>query len=73
MSEIKPVRLAVVTNCHKCPHISDPQHTPGSGFGQDYYCTAVKPRKLVVGYVEWPSEMAKDHEFPDWCPLEGRP
>lgn len=68
----RSVRLAIITNCHHCPYISRPEHTPGSGCGQDYYCTAVTPCKLVVGYVEWTSDRAKDHDFPDWCPLEQR-
>lgn len=67
----KSVRLAVVVNCHTCPHIAE-ERTPGAGCADDYYCTAVTPRKLVVGYVEYPSEKHKNHEFPDWCPLEKR-
>lgn len=67
----KSVRLAIVANCHGCPHITK-EHTPGAGYAMDYHCTAVTPRKLVAGYVEWRRDMREDHCFPDWCPLEKR-
>ncbi len=51
--------------CDECPKCKS-QHTPGTGFGTDYICTAVKPNKTVMGYIEWDSEKVP---VPDWCPL----
>ena len=62
-------RLFVVTGCHKCPN-EKAERTPGAGYALDHYCTAVTPKKIVAGYVEWPSEERKDGDFPKFCPLK---
>ena len=63
------VRLFVVKGCHSCPNLKA-ERTRGAGYALDYRCTAVEPSRLVVGYVEWPSEQQPDGEFPGFCPLE---
>lgn len=65
------VRLFVVLGCHKCPNVES-RRTPGAGYAEDYWCTAVTPQQKVAGYVEWNSQKRKDQDFPDWCPLEKR-
>lgn len=67
-----PVRLFVVTGCHRCPNCEH-SRTPGAGYASDYHCTAVTPKRLVDGYVEWPSEMREDGDFPSFCPLKEPP
>jgi hypothetical protein len=67
----KQIRINKIINCHQCPNISS-ERTPSAGFAIDYYCNAVSPRKIVAGYVEWNSEKRKDHDFPDFCPLESQ-
>lgn len=78
----KTTKLVVIVGCHgnadkdipACPFLSS-EETPGAGSADDYYCTAAKPkrgtkkRRMVDGYVEWPSEMRKPGDFPDFCPL----
>lgn len=65
----RSTRLFVVTNCAKCPNCEQ-ERTPRAGYAHDYYCKATG--KMIAGYIEWPSEMPKDGEFPDWCPLAER-
>lgn len=67
----REARLVVITNCHHCPHIKNVR-TPGAGCAEDFYCTAVTPPAMVVGYVEWNKDKRPDHNFPEWCPLEKR-
>lgn len=71
-SKRPPVRLFVVKGCHSCPNIRM-ERTPRAGYAQDYFCDAVSPPKKVVSYVEWPSEMRKDGDFPPFCPLKEPP
>lgn len=52
--------------CDECPKV-DSEHTSGTGFGVDYYCTLISPKKLVMGYIEWDREKKP---IPDWCPLK---
>jgi hypothetical protein len=61
-------RLFVVNGCHSCPNIVV-ERTPRAGCAEDYYCTAVRPRRKVDGYIEWDSEKRKDGDFPKFCPL----
>ncbi len=63
------VRLFVVTGCHTCPSVSIAR-TPGAGDALDFYCNAVTPKRLVAGYVEYPSEERKPGDFPKFCPLK---
>jgi hypothetical protein len=59
-----------IKNCVECPH-STTKLTKGYGYAEDYICTATKRKNNVIaGYVEWPSEMPQDGEFPEWCPLD---
>lgn len=56
-----------------CPNAYN-ERTPGAGYAVDWRCGASKPGKdgkhrMIAGYVEWDSELPKDGEFPDWCPL----
>ena len=54
-----------------CPYVHT-GHTPGSGFGQDYFCKLVPDTneicgfKKTSGYVEWDREI---NPIPIWCPL----
>lgn len=57
--------LLSILGCDECPKVSV-NHTPGSGYAQDYYCTAVTPPKMVMGYIEWDREKK---EVPGWCPF----
>lgn len=65
-----------------CP-FRETERTEGAGYAQDYFCTATskiekekgrgkwkkKVHRMIDGYVEWQSEMRKDGDFPDFCPL----
>lgn len=66
-------KLIVIERC--CPRSKQPgcpnatnDRTPGAGYAVDWFCTAAAKR-MIVGYVEWDSELPKDGDFPDWCPL----
>lgn len=65
-------RLFKIFRCVNCPNVTL-SHTPGSGCGTDYRCTATASKlekgknRLIAGYVECDSEMPK--EIPAWCPL----
>lgn len=51
--------------CDACAFVKT-GHTPGSGYGTDYFCSK-KNNKKVAGYVEWDSELPL---IPNWCPLK---
>lgn len=70
MAEKKVYRLAMVKNCMDCPFVAK-KLTKGYGYATDYLCTKAG-NAVIRRYVEWPSEEPKDHEFPQWCPLEER-
>ena len=64
-------RLLVLKNCADCPNIKT-ERTPRSGYAMDYICKITG--SVVMGYIEWPSEMRKDGDFPKDCPLpKGKP
>ena len=67
----------VISNCaNQCPYVLK-RRTPGTGFAEDYLCSKTKATtggtwadfRTIAGYVEWSSELPKDGDFPDWCPL----
>jgi len=73
-------KLVVISNCIKqCPHVRT-ERTIGAGCADDYLCARTKAPKNqqhyreigrhIVGYIEYPSELPKDGEFPKWCPLQ---
>lgn len=72
MTKKKPTKLFVVTSCVECPN-STTERTRGAGYALDRMCTAVKGGRMIVGYVEWPSEDAQPGVFPKWCPLKEGP
>jgi hypothetical protein len=57
--------LLNILGCDECPKVRR-AHTPGTGFGEDYFCTAVSPERKTMGYIEWDSEKT---EVPAWCPI----
>lgn len=54
-----------IENCSECPK-NEAKRTPGAGYAEDYYCTAVSPKKKTSGYVEWARDV---NPVPQWCPL----
>lgn len=57
--------LIPINNCVQCPHCNT-KLTKGYGYATDYHCGAMYNNKLIVGYVEWDSQIPK--EPPEWCP-----
>lgn len=57
--------LIPINNCTQCPHCNT-KLTKGYGYATDYHCGAMYNNKLIVGYVEWDSQIPK--EPPEWCP-----
>ena len=56
-----------IEKCDKCPFVQL-ERTQGAGYAHDYWCTkTMDKRKLIVGYVEWDSEIP---EVPEWCPCK---
>lgn len=60
----KIVFIYEIDTCINCPLVYSEQ-TSSAGFALDYFCSAVKPMKQVMSYVEWPRDFK---EVPDWCP-----
>ena len=52
-----------LTSCRNCPYV-DITRTPGAGYAFDYWCE-FSERKLILGYIEYPSEIPS---IPEWCP-----
>ena len=53
-----------IEKCEECPFVKLTR-TTGAGFAYDYWCS--KNNKLIVGYVEYPSEIPI---VPNWCPCK---
>ena len=74
MAYLKSVTLKIEC-CTECPHCKTGR-TFGAGCADDFFCkkkkdsTADHGYKVIVGYVEWPSEMPKKGQIPTWCPLK---
>ena len=71
-------KLVVIANCIRCPHVTT-ERTRGAGCADDLLCKVSKAPmaqdhhaigRLIRGYIEWPSELPKDGEIPEWCPLQ---
>jgi hypothetical protein len=54
-----------VGRCDTCPFV-EKTRTPHAGYAHDYYCKLTPNRTMIVGYVEYDSEIP---EVPDWCPF----
>ena len=67
MPKVK-INLGVIeiNRCDECPKVRT-ERTPGAGCATDYYCTATRRDKKVMGYIEWSREMKP---VPKWCPLK---
>lgn len=55
-----------VKRCDQCPY-HFVRRTARAGFAHDYHCSATPDNKMIVGYVEYDSEIPK--EPPEWCPF----
>lgn len=67
-------RLVVISNCTKqCPYVRTVR-TKGAGYAEDYLCSKAEKKdgklRMIAGYVEWDSDLPKEGEFPEWCPLQ---
>lgn len=66
--------VVVVVGCHgneetpPCP-LMHTERTQGAGYALDYRCLGKQGHPMIDGYVEWPSEMHKEGDFPNFCPL----
>lgn len=54
-----------IHKCTECPFMKRVR-TSGAGYAEDYHCSKMSD-KLIVGYVEWASEVPP---VPDWCPCK---
>ena len=53
-----------VRSCHDC-FMSKTSFTPNAGHALDYYCTAVKPARKALHYIEYGIDLKT---IPKWCP-----
>lgn len=59
------VIIEVEDNCIECPYCEDTR-TIEAGYALDYWCIKMSPRKKIMGYVEYQSDVKP---IPDWCPF----